>query len=318
MTIATHYGLYHNDDIPHLSKDFYCGCEFEIESCKKIPDSLKKRLIVDVDHSLRNNGHEFKTYPCTFEQALEHFKFLHETLVVGDEPFSERTSIHVHVNVAQFELEQLRQMVLTYALLEPLFFNFVGELRKESIFCVPLNYTYMPSIYKASLDKMVEKWHKYTAFNLLPIKAQPDAPGLGTVEFRHLYGTGDITVFKSWLTAIKQLYTWFVDNPTWNVLEKIEAGMSPHTIAFLIVPELTKGLGVSTVNEMCADTTLDVKLSVGGLSDGVKKPATPRTRKEPKLGELVAMQQQMQAAMAQQATPIPAASWVTSDFEVQA
>ena len=273
-TIQQYYGLYQNDYIPTGSKEFYCGCEFEIESIKKIPDILKKHFIVDVDHSLRNNGHEFKTFPVTYDKALELFKMLHQHLVLSDayDPFSERTSIHVHVNVAHFETEQLRQMVLAYALLEPLFFHYVGDVRKGSIFCVPLNYTYMPSVYKQPLDKMVEKWHKYTAFNLMPIKPQPDAPGLGTVEFRHLYGTSDPAVFTTWLTAIKQLYTWFVVNPTYNVIDAISSGETPYSLATKMIPMLAV-LGPTATNEMCKDTMLDVKLSVGGLDSPKPKKA---------------------------------------------
>lgn len=271
MTIEKQFGLESNYHIPPGSKEFYCGCEFEIESVVKISEDVKALFGIEVDNSLRNNGREFKTLPIDFGTAINLFDILHKGLSLGKDPFSDRTSIHVHVNVRQFEPTQLRQMVLCYALLEPLFFHFVGEERKNSIYCVPLNYTYMPSIYKDDLAGMRKKWHKYTAFNLKPIAAEPDSPGLGTVEFRHLYGTADKKVFSKWLTAIHNLYTFINNTPNFNIIEEIKTGKSAAQFAKQIIPTLAFGLADFQINEMCKDTMLDVKLSVGGLAQE-KKP----------------------------------------------
>lgn len=247
------------------SKDFVCGCEFEIETIKS---HCEHPLIVIVeDHSLRNSGYEYKTRPSDYKTTLELFDYLHENLKVGDKPFSERTSIHVHVNVRNLSVATVRQMVLTYALLEPLFFTFVGPEREHNIFCVPLAFTTMPSNYKRDLPFMHGTWHKYTAFNILPLGLGKNSEqGLGTIEFRHLYGTANREVFKTWLTTLKEFYEFFAQNEEYNIIKDIESGMSPSAIAHKIIPTMAQKHSVLELNKLCQDTMLDVKLSVGGLA----------------------------------------------------
>lgn len=261
-TIREHYELPANGYTAPGDKQFFAGIEYEIESIKDYGDIGAEGIFTrENDHSLRNNGFEFKTIPMPFEKHLEAFKRLHKRLTLGKDPFSERTSIHVHVNVREFEINQVRQLVLSYALVEPLFFSFVGDLRKNSIFCVPLNYTYLPSLYKLSTPQLVEKWHKYTAFNILPITS------FGTVEFRHMYGTDDFEKFKEWLSALKELYSFINDNPTFNLINSLEEmkGEGLSTLALAMVPTFAVKHSRKTLETMLEDSLLDVKLSVGGL-----------------------------------------------------
>ena len=249
-----------------LDKDgFICGCEFEIESVKTHIDHPS--IVVVEDHSLRNSGYEYKTRPSTYEETLELFDYLHKNLKVGPEPFSHRTSIHVHVNVRNLPVATVRQMVLTYALLEPLFFKFVGPEREHNIFCVPLSFTTMPSLYKKDIKFMHGAWHKYTAFNILPLGLGKNSEqGLGTIEFRHLYGTNKREVFQTWLLALKQLYDFFNKNRDFDVAEALEKGTNAAELAMDIVPALAAKSTYSEINKLCQDTVLDVKLSVGGLA----------------------------------------------------
>lgn len=240
------------------STDFTCGCEFEIEDVKGLGKLTSAQFIVEEDASLRNNGKEFKTHPNGYTRTLELFKTLHEQLVLGPEPFTERTSTHVHVNVAHLTLCQTRQLVLTYALLEPVLFKFVGDKRANSIFCVPLNFTYLPGHYKNDITTMHSKWHKYTAFNIRPLNH------LGTVEFRHLYGTNNEAVFTTWLSTLKELYEFIRDTPDWDVVKALQTA-TPYEVAQQVIPTLTKVYQQAEIHHLLKDTSLDVKLSVGGL-----------------------------------------------------
>jgi hypothetical protein len=47
---------------------------------------------------------------------------------------------------------------------------------------------------------MFKRWHKYTALNIIPLQK------IGTVEFRHLQGTGDIEIFTEWVTSLENLW----------------------------------------------------------------------------------------------------------------
>lgn len=263
-TVKEHYQLPSTGYLINGDKQFIAGIEYEIEAIEGYGDIGQEGIFtIETDHSLRNNGREFKTIPMSFQKHLEAFKSLHRRLLLNNNPFSERTSIHVHVNVRELEINQVRQLILCYALLEPLFFEFVGETRKNSIFCVPLNYTYLPNLYKGTTQTMHEKWHKYTAFNILPLN------GFGTVEFRHMYGTNDFEKFHTWLKSLKELYDFIVENDSFDLIKELERGgghlSGLSTIAQAIVPTLTEGFSPAELNVLLEDTLLDVKLSVGGL-----------------------------------------------------
>lgn len=190
------------------------GTEYEIEDVKHINYKanvfLKEVVRVVDDFSLRNNGKEFITCPSSFIGSLELFEELHEAIVLGDAAYSPRTSIHVHANVLDFSLDQLKHLLLLYAYLEPAFFAFAGDKRKHNIHCVPLNWTLMPKHYAQSIPDIVSIWNKYSAFNMKPVMEQ------GTVEFRHLYGTGNKMVYQQWLTMINDIMkAAFTLPPTW-------------------------------------------------------------------------------------------------------
>ena len=129
---------------------FVCGTEYEIESVKtiKLPghsvmvrDQLNLNenqpyWVGDIglvhDGSLRNGGVEFITKPVSFDRALALFDTLHKGLTLGENPYTSRTSIHVHVNMASLSMDQLKHFLLTYALLEPVFFEVAGDTRKPA------------------------------------------------------------------------------------------------------------------------------------------------------------------------------------------
>jgi hypothetical protein len=60
---------------------------------------------------------------------------------------------------------------------------------------------------------MVEGWHKYTAFNLLPLIKQ------GSVEFRHLQGTDDEVLLNQWLSCLENL--WLLAKDTQVTMESL-------------------------------------------------------------------------------------------------
>jgi hypothetical protein len=246
-------------------RKFLCGTEYEIEDVKA--NGINSPFLhTAVDNSLRNNGIEVKTNPVSFEQSLELFDVVHSQLKLGKEPFTDRTSIHVHINIQALSLEEVRQLVLTYALFEPLFFKFVGPIRQGSIYCVPLSYTYLPSHYKQPIQELWKRWQKYTAFNISPMCAGKDGvEGLGTIEFRHLYGTGDKKVYQTWLSAIKELYTFIEQNDGFNIIKEIERDLSPKDLLAHIIPTFYT-LYKDDVNSLCVNSLLDVKLSTGGLT----------------------------------------------------
>jgi len=189
------------------------GVECEIESVNREHTSWSSisGILTQDDHSLRNNGVEIVwRAPKNLEDSIKVFKTLHSKLVFysRDEKFSERTSTHVHMNVRPLEITQLLTLLQLYILYEELFFLQADPSRRESIFCMPLTETHLPSVYHyRNVGDYYAKWSKYTALNL---KRLVD---LGTVEFRHLQGTDDVVLLTNWLTTLSNLY---------NLCQKVE------------------------------------------------------------------------------------------------
>lgn len=265
MSIAKEYGcaLYRSDLA--TTDVFYCGTEYEIEGIKKVQlpgfdphcafNDETPYWIDDIglmkDGSLRNNGIEFVTRPVTYERSLELFAYLHDNLILGENPYSHRTSTHVHVNVASMSLEQIRAFILMYALVEPVFFSLTPG-REHNIHCVPLNYTLLPTMYSQPISFIIDKWSKYTAFNLLPMIS------IGTIEFRHLYGTGDYQVYKQWLTLLRELWTAAKTLPYSILHDWVVQGVSYQTMRNTILPS---AWNIVVPEEQQQTALIDVKLA---------------------------------------------------------
>ena len=187
----------------NLPNVFIAGAELEIEGVRDWSKAwcADNGVNIENDGSLRNGGKEFLLPPSKLKQLSTLFEEFHGRLEIRGEAFSARTSTHVHVNCLYCTEEQVRDLLYLYAIFEPLAFAYVGEDRRENIHCMPLWSTNMPNHYALATRFIHQKWHKYTALNLLPLNE------LGTVEFRHLYGTKDVNVFTTWLEFLETLWT---------------------------------------------------------------------------------------------------------------
>lgn len=184
---------------------FLCSLECEIEALKEACCHDTDFFQFKTDASLRGcSGEWVSSYPLPRKEAVDSFKKLHNGLKFNgkDNPFSERTSLHVHVNCLDITPEQVRNIILLYALFEPFFFMMVAPNRRHNIHCVPLTETYFPKYYKNNLQVLHKNWHKYTALNARRLS------DLGTLEFRHLQGTSDPVLLDEWLHVIENL--WFL------------------------------------------------------------------------------------------------------------
>lgn len=204
----------HGNWMPYLREStlFRIGVEYEVESIQRYNSEVvqENNIKITNDGSLRNQGQEFITSPETKMVSLLVFKRLFDSLTLGEEPFSSRTSIHVHMNVASMEIPNFYTLLYAYAALEPIFFNYVGSERLHNIHCVPLSDTYLSKYYTIKsngVPQLVKFWSKYTAFNIRPSLAQ------GSVEFRHMYGTNKYEQFQKWVNMIEKLYIYSLNHP---------------------------------------------------------------------------------------------------------
>jgi len=190
------------------------GIEVEVENCRDM--MLGSHFWrVDNDGSLRNGGLEFISSPTDPENVEYLVKQLYDALP-SSAHFSPRTSVHVHMNCRDLTYKQVFNLVLVYQVFEDLLYEFAGRERKKSIFCVPLGNTqYYRQLRKHCDAHALVHWSKYTGLNLAPLG------NYGTVEFRHLRGTGDREVVYRWLHILYRLYNYATSIDTQELEAKL-------------------------------------------------------------------------------------------------
>lgn len=187
------------------------GLEVEVERAYNTDEVINNSgggWYIKEDPSLRNDGAEFITkMGCRLQDIPKLVNNLYDSISsirkenkdVYD--FNERTSIHVHIDIRSFGLEELKSLLILYTLYEDSFFKFAGENRKYNVFCVPLRYIAICDLTDNvnSFLILVKKWKKYCAFNLTRL------PDLGTVEFRHMEGNDNADRIITWVHIICKL-----------------------------------------------------------------------------------------------------------------
>ena len=181
---------------------FLFGMEVEVEN---VPDPVircqkQPYWTITTDNSLRDYGFEFITPPLRADQFEGALKQLNYSLP-NNCRFTPRTSVHVHMNVRDLNIEQINSLILIYTVIEGVLFNWVGT-RKDNVFCIPIIDTDYVQNYITFVNDprdMVESWNKYTAFNMQPVCTK------GTVEFRHMYGTANVNVLLKWINILSKL-----------------------------------------------------------------------------------------------------------------
>ena len=187
------------------------GVEIEVEQFTNRRHRLRYWNMVS-DGSLRNNGQEF-----TFRGALggkDAFDAISEidTLLYQSNPdLNIRCSTHVHVDVRDMTVPQLKKMILAYAFYESFLFAQSGRHRMKSNFCMPLciaeGLTHILMDYWRYDDadfvfQVTDRWDKYSAMNLIPIRSY------GSVEFRIAEGkskSGQLLRLVNRFLALKEV-----------------------------------------------------------------------------------------------------------------
>lgn len=120
---------------------------------------------------------------------------------------SDRTSVHVHLDVRDLNDDELMSLVLVYMLVERVIFKYINPFRSKNTYCRPLtdsSFKYSYAVICKEADRspghfiQAIKHHcdKYSALNVLPTSSY------GSVEFRHHHGTSDMSKVKEWINII--------------------------------------------------------------------------------------------------------------------
>ena len=241
----------------------YIGIEVEVEKVPKIAYINDHIWNIKEDGSLRNSGLEFVSTPLCGNQIKVALQTLFTETIPIDADFSERTSIHIHINMRDSLCNELINLVLLYIVFERLFYKFAGPERYENIFCVPVQETKLPIavanylIYQ-DINILIREWQKYSGLNLAPLR------NFGTVEYRHMKGHRDPIYLLKWINLIFRLHKYAKKNSFLNLFNYIKTLNSTSLYEefikvvfrdeadYLLSPQLKQDMeqGVSTVKSI--------------------------------------------------------------------
>lgn len=240
------------------------GIEIEVEN---ITNSLFPLAYWDVkaDGSLRNNGVELVSVPLQIKQvqlALEH---VYNILTANNKPdFSNRTSIHIHVNCRDLTQNQIYNFILLYALFEKHFYSLAGNKRLNSIFCVPLFRTNQLNVIDNVVYGLSPNWHKYCGINLLPLYQNNGTQGYGTIEFRHLYGTSNQREILEWINDIMCLRKYACEVSKDDLLKNIKEMNTTSSYISLYSQVFAKGRKVLSNKKDFEECVSNIKRELFG------------------------------------------------------
>jgi hypothetical protein len=173
------------------------------------------------DGSLKIKGIEFVSHILSGRQIdcalYELQKFLGNHNEGMPLLWSNRTSIHVHLNVSTLTLNQLKALVGLYALFEDLYFSMVEAHRKGNPYCFNVVDT-DPVLFNSVIPES-----KYCALNLAPIRQ------FGTIEFRHLHGTEDFKLIRRWIQMVVKLHKFVMELPTEEAISIVKSIIASET-----------------------------------------------------------------------------------------
>ncbi len=190
------------------------GMEIEVEDANLV-GALNKVWGTTADGSLRNNGCEFISKPIPASVAPKALAHLFDVALKQDCSYSQRTSVHVHLNMQDFTSTQTIDLLLVYIIFEKLFYKFTGRGRIKNIYCVPISDTSLVSYLTEAGEVQGGKWSKYTGLNTLPLTTQ------GTIEFRHMHGTRNVEKLSTWINLITCLKEYIKVTSTKDVRNMI-------------------------------------------------------------------------------------------------
>ena len=188
-------------------KTVFVGIEIEVEGIENHPKLYNHLWTPKGDNSLRNGGVEYVSPPIRGDEISRMISLFYDNLPKSA-VFSQRTSIHVHVNCLDLTPEQITRFVLLYLLFEKVLYRAIGRDRERNIFCVPLQDTFrVGSLFFDLQHKLPSPHHyriqeeesRYMGMNLAALHE------FGTVEFRQLNGTRDRIKVINWINTLLAL-----------------------------------------------------------------------------------------------------------------
>ena len=128
-----------------------------------------------------------------------------------------RTSTHVHIDVREFDVDSLMNLIYIYIIFEKALFRYDGTGREYNHFCIPLYESdgylekyakYVKSKSRDKIKHLLNSFCKYGSLNISSVFK------FGTVEFRLLHSTWDKERLLEWINILQSIkkYATHIDN----------------------------------------------------------------------------------------------------------
>lgn len=241
------------------------GVEMELEGVNVGFNDMNPAGILDYwaphpDGSLRQyKGHPpcewvFNS-PVKYKPAIERVNQLFDYLEGNKAEIvcSNRTSVHVHFNMADKAAYQVINMFILFSILEDLMDRYCGEDRNGNLFCLSSRHAqqqiqWVEDICFKNRQFMFKENQRYCSFNLASINK------FGSVEFRGMRGLNKREDVIKWLDILNDFCNFAcyeMKNPS-TLLEDISRqgpmGLLNNIFSKKNVTELTKGLEEHEIN----------------------------------------------------------------------
>ncbi len=182
------------------------GIEIEVEG-RNLPQFLASYWDVHPDGSLRGESAEYVLLkPIKRDNVLPYLKYLHKKLENSTISDSVRTSVHVHINMAQKTVLQVYVILIVYFILEELIIELAGHRRIGNLFCLRIkDAEYLLEILDQAAQKdnykgfSSESQLRYAAVNICALYK------FNSLEFRAMRGTVDPIIISDWVDLLLTL-----------------------------------------------------------------------------------------------------------------
>lgn len=206
---------YEGDDV-WVAPKLKIGIEIELENPSRSNFDLTSLLPWwrhQQDGSLRDSGFELSLENPLFGKDLTRSVDAMEKLFIKYEKLIQlnyRTGLHIHMDIRNMEMEELKRLFLLYIMFERPIFNFIGDNRNQNNFCAPwfrisdhlesLFTAFDPNQNSRYVSQIFGNIERYSALNCNAVSK------FGSIEFRHMQMTRDFNKIRNWINVIMSLY----------------------------------------------------------------------------------------------------------------
>lgn len=183
------------------------GLEIEVEG-KRLPKDPPSPWVYKQDGSLRGaeNAEYILSAPIHFKDVDDAVDklwalFVEKNSVLDD---SNRTSVHVHLNVLSFYMNRLAALMGLWFTFEDLLSHWCGEHRVGNLFA--LRGKDAPMVVRRCAEFVKGEHHQFSEGNHYAAMSPYAINKFGSLEFRLLRGVTDPDVLKTWVNLLKTLY----------------------------------------------------------------------------------------------------------------